>query len=672
MFLNRTKLLIQTALLITCFFVVTGLKTGTKNVGVDHAVDYFKTSVAAFSVSAQELKTAVALLKDKDSLSILNARLALKNSRMNYKKIEFFMNYFFESSSLIYNKPAKVEVEEPYMEYQEPSGFQVMEALLFDDSPISNKESLTEQAELLYSSAADLNSLLYGFEANDKQLLESVRLELVRVITLSITGYDAPELKSGITESYQSVQAISAILEPFIQANPSASAKLQLNIKETLAYLKANPDFDSFNRMEFLTRYALPMQEQLRDFILQLNNDLNEKSVLNYSARNIFDPAALLPGSFSANDHQNPQPESSITMETTHVDGEKGKSMSPGPDHEANNMDKTGGSPEKKQHHAVLAVRNRERIALGKKLFLETALSGNLKRSCASCHHPDQYFAENLKTSLAFDGVGYVTRNAPSLIYSGFQYSQFWDGRAKNLPEQIRAVIANPQEMNGDHRVIISNLKKNKTYLAAFGKAYPAFTPQSAADKSSMAIQLNTENLADALAAYVMSLAPRNSPFDQYIAGDHLAMSADQVKGFNLFMGKGQCGSCHFAPLFNGLIPPLYKLTEYENLGTPANDDFNRPVKDKDSGRYGFFAISYYQAAFKTPTVRNVAMTAPYMHNGVFKDLEKVVQFYNLGGGAGLKLDLPQQTLSSKPLHLTDQEVKQIVVFMQSLTDKMN
>lgn len=612
MFQNRTKLFIQTALLITCLCIVLGLKTETQNIGVSNAVNYFKASTLEFSQASLELKKAIALLDRKDTMSLSAARLALINSRMSYKKIEFFMNYFFESSSLIYNKPAKVEVEEPYMEYQEPSGFQVMEVMLFDEDPAAHKQSLLEQADLLLSSAADLNSLLYGFEANDKQLLESVRLELVRVITLSITGYDAPELKSGILESRQSVHSISMVLEPFLGISQTATAKtLRQTISETLVYLHQHPDFDTFNRMEFLTAYALPMQEQLKDFIHQEHLDLNDKSVLNYAAKNIFDTEALLPQSFSGT-----------------------------------------------------AAASKEKTALGKKLFFENSLSGNLKRSCASCHHPEKYFTDGLTTSLAFDGISHVQRNAPTLIYAGFQYSQFWDGRASGLPQQIRTVIANPLEMNGDHQVIINELRKREDYTAAFKGAFPNTTSGISKDP------VTIDNLADALAAYVMSLAPRNSAFDRYIGGDKKAMTTEQVQGFNLFMGKAQCGSCHFAPLFNGLIPPLYKLTEYEILGTPANDDFTRLTKDTDRGRRDFFPISYYEAAFKTPTVRNVEMTAPYMHNGVFKDLEKVVQFYNLGGGAGLHLDLPQQTLSAKPLHLSDQEIHEIVVFMHSLTDK--
>jgi cytochrome c peroxidase len=613
---NRIKLVIQAALFITVFCVVLGLKTAPGNIGVTHAVDYFKTGSQDFSRSSLTLKNAIAALDKNKPATLTEARMALKLCRLDYKKIEFFMNYFFESSAFVFNKPAKVEVEEPYMEYQEPSGFQFIESLLFEDDPPAHGQTLMQQADLIQSSAADLNSLLYQFEAKDDQILESLRLEVLRVLTLSITGYDAPELKSGIAESQQSLQAVAQILSPFLHAETGlkhtgqTGQELTRTLERAIAYLAAHPDFDSFDRMEFLTSYGLPLQEILRDFIDKGGMFLNTRSALNYQAKNIFSPDAIPATAFPA-----------------------------------------------------AVVSNAAMITLGKKLFLEKALSGNQQRNCASCHHPDKYFSDGLSTSLAFDGQAHVKRNAPTLLYAGFQYSQFWDGHAASLPEQVKAVISNPLEMNGDHHVILDLIRKNKTYVADFKLAFPV--------KDVGEEVITTDKLANALAAYVMGLGPRNSAFDRYIAGDHQAMSEAEIKGFNLFMGKGQCGSCHFAPLFNGLIPPFYRLTEYEILGTPANDDFTKLEKDSDHGRKDFFPISYYEAAFKTPTVRNAGKTAPYMHNGVFKDLEKVVQFYNLGGGAGLHLDIPLQTLSSKPLHLSDEEVKQIVVFMQSLTDRL-
>lgn len=604
---NKLKVLISIACWFTCICIILGLKNEERSAGINNALQYFKGNADLFSSSAQELKKAVSLLSDRDTATLLRAKMALKESRSSYKRIAFFLDYFFESSAMIYNRPAKVEVDEPYMEYQEPAGFQVIESLLFSENPYQEKSAIAAQCEVISSSAADLNSLLYGFSGTDAELMESARLELIRVITLSITGYDAPELKSGITESFQSVFAIQSVLKPYFADQSAHTAQLSGTLDSTLNYLKAHPNFDSFNRMEFITGYALPLQEQLTAFIVSLHLDVNHKSALNYAAKNIFSRDALSLSAFS-------------------------------------NL---------KAKDSLLA-------ALGKNLFFEKGLSGNLRRNCADCHRPDHFFAEELKTSRTLDGKSHVMRNAPTLLYSAFQYAQFWDGRAKTLQEQVKAVIANPLEMNGDHVLIVTELKANKAYQQQFAAAFSADVNP-----------ISTNNLADALAAYLATLAPFNSPFDQYIAGNKHAMSPAQLKGFNLFMGKAQCGSCHFAPLFNGLIPPFYKLTEYETLGTPENDDFNNLKNDKDPGRFGYFPIIYYQSAFKTPTVRNTAQTAPFMHNGAFSILEKVMDFYNQGGGAGLKMNVPQQTLSAKPLHLSDQEVKDIIEFMQSLTDKM-
>ncbi len=148
-------------------------------------------------------------------------------------------------------------------------------------------------------------------------------------------------------------------------------------------------------------------------------------------------------------------------------------------------------------------------------------------------------------------------------------------------------------------------------------------------------------------------------------------MTAGQLRGFNLFMGKAQCGTCHFAPLFNGLLPPYYTVTELEVLGVPENGSLTQPLWDHDEGRFSVFPINFYKGAFKTPTVRNAAVTAPYMHNGSFRTIEDVIEFYNKGGGAGIGLATVTQTLSADPLHLTKTEVKDIEDFINALTDKL-
>jgi cytochrome c peroxidase len=246
-------------------------------------------------------------------------------------------------------------------------------------------------------------------------------------------------------------------------------------------------------------------------------------------------------------------------------------------------------------------------------------------------------------------------------LYSGFQFQQFWEGRARDLEEQVATVMSSPQEMNSNYTTASKYLSIQKEYKNLFQQSFPT-------TKDSI---ITLATISQSIAAFVRTLNPRNSPFDKYMQGDKNALNESEQHGFNLFMGKAQCATCHFAPLFNGLVPPLYNLSELEILGTPKTDNFAKPESDTDRGRYNIFPIAFYEKAFKTPTVRNVSATAPYMHNGSFRSLDKVVEFYNKGGGKGLGLDVKNQTLSADSLHLTNTEIKDIVSFMQSLEDKI-
>jgi cytochrome c peroxidase len=135
-------------------------------------------------------------------------------------------------------------------------------------------------------------------------------------------------------------------------------------------------------------------------------------------------------------------------------------------------------------------------------------------------------------------------------------------------------------------------------------------------------------------------------------------------------MGKAVCATCHFPPTFNGTVPPKFDETEFENIGITRTVDFNHPVLDDDPGLYYPFEIEERRHFFKTATIRNIALTAPYMHNGAFETLEEVLEFYNSGGGQGLGLDVPYQTLPSDPLNLEKTEIDAIIAFMKTLTDK--
>ncbi len=146
-------------------------------------------------------------------------------------------------------------------------------------------------------------------------------------------------------------------------------------------------------------------------------------------------------------------------------------------------------------------------------------------------------------------------------------------------------------------------------------------------------------------------------------------LNKSEINGFNLFMGKAKCGTCHFMPLFSGAKPPRYYFIESEVIGVPATIDKKKSTLDNDSGRYLITGSKIHLFSFKTPTLRNVALTAPYMHNGVFKTLEEVVDFYNNGGGKGIGIAPSNQSLPFDKLNLSVKEKKDIIAFMRSLTD---
>jgi cytochrome c peroxidase len=240
-------------------------------------------------------------------------------------------------------------------------------------------------------------------------------------------------------------------------------------------------------------------------------------------------------------------------------------------------------------------------------------------------------------------------------MYSALAASQFWDGHASTVEEQMLHVTSNLQEMGNAIEDLPVRLSKSTAYLRLFEEAFP---------KQSNPIDL--QNIQKAMGAYIRSLAVFDSSFDQYMRGETSTIDAGVQRGFNLFMGKAKCGTCHFAPVFNGTVPPWYLDTEFEVIGVP--DDKGR--LDADLGKYKLYPADKFRHAFKTVTVRNAALTAPFMHNGVHKTLPEVVSFYNKGGGTGMGLEVPNQTLPFDQLNLSKREERDIVKFLEALTDR--
>lgn len=288
------------------------------------------------------------------------------------------------------------------------------------------------------------------------------------------------------------------------------------------------------------------------------------------------------------------------------------------------------------------------KIELGKKLFNEKKFSVSNNMSCATCHIKEKAFTDG---KITFNK--HLKRNTPTLTYSSLQKAFFLDNRSGSLEGQIVGVVTNHGEFNTDLKHIVSIIKNDGVYAKAFDTLYK----RGATDM----------NIRHAMASYVRALNKFNSKFDNNINGKENTLTNIEKKGFNLFMGKAACATCHFPPLFNGTVPPNFNESELEIIGVPET---NKNLKlDNDLGRFYLFNTKERKGAFKTPTIRNINLTAPYMHNGIYNSLEEVMDFYNQGGGRGLGFNVPHQTLPFDNLDLTDSEINAIITFMKTLTD---
>ncbi|MFN0119834.1 MAG: parallel beta-helix domain-containing protein [Blastocatellia bacterium] len=299
-----------------------------------------------------------------------------------------------------------------------------------------------------------------------------------------------------------------------------------------------------------------------------------------------------------------------------------------------------------------------ERVELGRLLYYDPVLSGNNEQSCATCHHPDLGFGDGRGQSMGFGGIGLgpgrtggkeVRRGAPTVWNAGFTHRLFWDGRAGDLEDQAKFPITSEDEMNQKPEELVSELKAIPEYKQLFDRAF------GGSDGSAITF----ENTVNAIAAFERTLVSNNSAFDRYAAGDVNAMSAPARRGLTLFRSlKTRCFECHGFPTFAN--------QDFKVIGVP-----DLAGQKPDLGRAEIVnGEKQYERAFKVPTLRNVALTAPYMHNGKFKTLEEVVNFYASGGGVGQGLNLPNLDDKIRQFTLTEAEKGDLIAFLKSLTDE--
>lgn len=276
-----------------------------------------------------------------------------------------------------------------------------------------------------------------------------------------------------------------------------------------------------------------------------------------------------------------------------------------------------------------------EKAALGRYLYFDPRLSADGTVSCATCHNPKFAFTDGDAVSTGIRGQK-GNRSAPTVINRAYSLAQFWDGRAATLEAQATGPMANPIEMGNTHQAIVGHLKKIAGYRELFARAF---------NKEDFTI----DEVAQAISTFERTIMSGNSPYDRYNAGRKNAMTPAQVHGMDVFFNKAKCDACHEGVNFTSNM--------FANIGI----GIDKP--DPDLGRFAVTHDPKDWGAFKTPTLREIARTAPYMHDGSLKTLDDVVEYYDKGGTPNRNLDA-----KIKPLHLAPQDKKDLVAFLNALS----
>ena len=271
------------------------------------------------------------------------------------------------------------------------------------------------------------------------------------------------------------------------------------------------------------------------------------------------------------------------------------------------------------------------KIELGKQLYFDPRLSRDNTVSCATCHDPKKGWSngDNFATGVRGQRGG---RSAPTVINSGYSYFQFWDGRAIMLEGQALGPIQNPIEMDLTLEECVAKLNAIEGYRKQFQDVFGT--------------EVSAAGIAKAIASFERTVLSGNAPHDKFKAGDKSALSEAAQRGSKLFFGKANCSACHAGPNFSDFA--------FHNIGVGMDKD------EPDVGRYAETKLLGDRGAFKTPTLREIARTAPYMHDGSLKTLEDVVEFYNKGGNAN-----PQLDEELFPLKLTAEQKADLVTFLK-------
>lgn len=583
-------------------------------------VNLYSKALGEFKRQQSVLENSIVITDLSSEESLDSLRTQIETARLKLKNIDFWLRYFEPNAYRRINGPLPIEWENEAFEKFEPpyrregAGLSLVEISL--GQKILRKDSLLslviKSREAIKTFEADsittqLNSYSHFFLAN--------RLFLLNLAAVYTTGFECPDTNHVIPELRSMLRGTKTIYESYNQSFPETPLDKEylIGYEHAIDFVDRQPvQYSSFDQFDFIKDYINPLFALNQKFIKVYHvTSVNFNDyTLNDNTKSIFDKSLYA--------SQNTKGIYSL------VEDEK----------------------------TLKEIRY-----IGKLLFYDPILSQNNMRSCASCHKPTEYFTDtSVSTPLNFDRQERLPRNAPTLINSVYNHLIMLDGKNISLQDQGIAVITSAHEMNSNPKELLKKLLSCKEYKDAF-KSFLKLTPEEK--------EITLDHIVSAITYYDGSYSRFYSSFDNAM-NNNVEVSEDVKKGFNLFMSRAKCATCHFVPNFNGVKPPFLS-SEFEVLGTPEDTAFKK--LSQDSGRYLVNKAPETLHAFRTGSIRNAKYTKPYMHNGVFRTLEEVIDFYDVGGGQGKKLNIDNQTLPNDSLRLSTTEKKQLLAFIYSLNE---
>jgi len=609
------------AVLGTLFVSISFISKTESLVSSDYS-SLYESRIYAFKQKQSALLKFIEESNLTKASDIEQIRQRIQQTRIQLKGVDFWLRYLEPISYKKINGPLPVEWETEVFEKHEPpykreaAGLTL--AYLYVEEPNIDKKELKR---LIHESIAATD--VYHADSVTKHLNSyhhfylCNRLYLLNLAAIYTTGFECPDTDQVLPELLSMLKDVQAIYTVYNTSFPATALHNEYldQYKKTIEFVfNQSDDINTFDHFAFIQQYINPLYVLNQKMILEYN--VSSKSFVDYAlnknSTSIFDKDLYYA--------QNTKGVFSRVSDTTILN-------------EIND--------------------------LGKLLFYDPILSGNNLRSCASCHVPTQYFTDTMnQSSLQFNRTDRLPRNTPSLINVRQNHLLMLDGAHITMQNQAKSVMINSTEMGSTELEALKKVLNCKEYNTRFTKLLK-YTPQEST--------ITIDHITSALTIYYTKFSDSYAPFDEAII-EKKPIDPMVQEGFNLFMSKAQCATCHFVPQFNGVKPP-YVNSEFEVIGVPKDTLFSS--LSADNGRSTIYTSDEMNNAFRTGSIRNASYTKPYMHNGVFTDLTEVIEFYNNGGGVGRGLTVPNQTLSSDSLHLTPLEIKKIVFFIESLNENI-